>query len=656
MMALAVMAQGSVSPAMRSVMRQSSSQQVLDAFVVMNDDNIASLERLGVRVNSHVGPYVDVTAPARVLSVLNGMSGVKSVSASHRVHLHCDSARSFTGVNWLLKGSKGLPMPYDGTGVILGVVDCGIEFNHMAFKDANGVSRVSRVYLPASTGQVTVGGLTLSGKDYTTPGQIASLTIDDRVMNHGTHTTGIAAGTKCGLYGGMAPGTELVLAGIPNAELSDITVARGVQYIAAYAASVGKPCVINLSLGNHDGPHDGTGVLSRVMEELNRRYGTIFVLSAGNEGDKDVYLTKQFSAADGCTMTTALGKYGSFTGDVDMWSRSSSPLSISYGLYSASERRVVCSTGPISCDSVLNMEEIPDFAPYMRGTVTITQGIDSINGKYRIYTAHATTSTTHCLVVTVHGAEGEWVDAWDVDNTACFDDLGVPGYTGASAACSISDMATGETVMSVGACVARTSYPSNGYTYTNGYVEHAMGRFSSYGTALNDSEHPFVIAPGVSVVSAVSRFMGNGSYSQRMPDADGNMEYWSYKSGTSMSAPCVAGIVALWLQACPSLTIGQIKHVIESTAVKTASGSVQRGPNGEIDALAGVKMILAEYTSRQGDVNGDGHVDIEDINILINIILSMDNAEDYQGRADVNGDGHVDVVDANMAIDLMLGL
>ena len=57
----------------------------------------------------------------------------------------------------------------------------------------------------------------------------------------------------------------------------------------------------------------------------------------------------------------------------------------------------------------------------------------------------------------------------------------------------------------------------------------------------------------------------------------------------------------------------------------------------------------------QGDVNADGVVDVSDVNILINIILGRERAEDYAGRANVNGDAAVDVSDVNALIDIVMG-
>ncbi|MBR1881782.1 MAG: chitobiase/beta-hexosaminidase C-terminal domain-containing protein [Muribaculaceae bacterium] len=57
----------------------------------------------------------------------------------------------------------------------------------------------------------------------------------------------------------------------------------------------------------------------------------------------------------------------------------------------------------------------------------------------------------------------------------------------------------------------------------------------------------------------------------------------------------------------------------------------------------------------KGDVNGDGEVDVNDVNILINIVLGKDDASKYEGRANVDGAGDVDVTDVNTLINLVLG-
>lgn len=66
---------------------------------------------------------------------------------------------------------------------------------------------------------------------------------------------------------------------------------------------------------------------------------------------------------------------------------------------------------------------------------------------------------------------------------------------------------------------------------------------------------------------------------------------------------------------------------------------------------------IREYDAPQGvtgDANGDGKIDVADINVIINIILAADDEGNYGGRADVNSDGKVDVADINVIINLIL--
>ena len=59
--------------------------------------------------------------------------------------------------------------------------------------------------------------------------------------------------------------------------------------------------------------------------------------------------------------------------------------------------------------------------------------------------------------------------------------------------------------------------------------------------------------------------------------------------------------------------------------------------------------------TKAGDVDGDGNVDVNDVNILINIALGKVSASSYKGKSDVTGDGEVDVNDVNAVINMILG-
>ena len=97
------------------------------------------------------------------------------------------------------------------------------------------------------------------------------------------------------------------------------------------------------------------------------------------------------------------------------------------------------------------------------------------------------------------------------------------------------------------------------------------------------------------VVSSVNHY--ESSYSN-VSNAQPNMVWGDYAydqmSGTSMSTPCVAGIVALWLEADPTLTCAEIKEIMSSTAINDefTTASPDKFGKGKINALAGIQKIL----------------------------------------------------------------
>ena len=66
-------------------------------------------------------------------------------------------------------------------------------------------------------------------------------------------------------------------------------------------------------------------------------------------------------------------------------------------------------------------------------------------------------------------------------------------------------------------------------------------------------------------------------------------------------------------------------------------------------------FIQGEIGGLQGDVNGDGEVNIADVNALIDIILGGGADAETMARADVNEDLEVNIADINALIDIILG-
>lgn len=261
-------------------------QEMIDAFIEFDNRSvIADLEAHGVIVNCEFDGFVTAKIPLKLLTRVLGISGVTNVEISRVMEFCTDMSLSYTRAGQVLDGmSYGLPQPYDGSGVIIGIIDAGYDFRHYAFRDAStGKSRISRVYNSADeTGHPAwVGTSRLAGSIFMGE-QIDTLTTDYE-GTHGTHTASIAAGTHYLEYGGMAPGAEIVLCAASSMRdgITQSEVANCMKYIYAYADSVGKPCVISVSVSTYNGIHDGSDVLARAVAQCVGP-GRVFVIAAGN--------------------------------------------------------------------------------------------------------------------------------------------------------------------------------------------------------------------------------------------------------------------------------------------------------------------------------------------------------------------------------------
>lgn len=594
-------------------------KSTVQAFVSIDGWNsapIAELESMGVQVNGEYGDVLTVTAPVEQLEAIAKMAKVRQVAVARRVNLKTDKQRSLANVDQVHSGT-GLSMPYKGRDVVVGMIDAGIDFNHMAFKDADGNTRVKRVYMPGGTGKSpVVNGKTLPGAEYTTPEEIAKLTSDLAGESHGTHTSAIAAGTIVGSYGGMAPEADIVLCGLAN-DLTDANIVNSINYIFSYAESVGKPAVVNLSLGDHVGPHDGTTDFCKSVDALTDA-GRLLVLSAGNEGGYKLHFGTTFANAGTSVEQKAVllidSDYygGSYEAAIDIYGSDASAFTFQYVVIDANgNQKAVSKKQTASANgTTFNMSTHSTFKNYYDGSGTAWFGVDANSGKYNIYievSAETTSSNDEdwYLGILFWGAQGQTINGWDIEGYTDFTNLGYTKFIDGDSEMSISSMATGKNTISVGAFVSRNSYPAvkgNNYYYgtlTNGTI----APFSSYGPDANGVQRPEIVSGGATVVSAVSSYdtstTGADNYNflaAEVEDAAGKKHYWGDMMGTSMSSPQVAGILALWLQVNPNLSVDDVRDVFESTSIQDSyvtAGPAKKWGYGKIDALAGIKQVIS---------------------------------------------------------------
>lgn len=656
-------------------------QEMVDVFITLHDSqNTRRITALGGVIGARFTGLVTAQVPVAKLQAIAALDEVEQVSIAEMMESNVDTTRSVTSVNYVAEGLQhGLPANYDGKGVVFGIIDSGIDFNHAAFQDSLGNTRIKCVYMPADNSgtKVTISGTVLPGSEFDST-RIASLTTDLASSAHGSHTAFIGAGSHCGQYSGMAPGADIVMCALAGKN-TDVNIANSVKYITQYAKRVNKPCVISVSMGARRGPHDGTSKLCKIYDEVGKN-DAVVCLANGNLGSLKRYIHHKFSGMNtdtspnigSCVTGTQAGYTANFA--IDTWSRSRSAVGIKYLLIDPDDNSIFYETGIMKAYTYHyigpGMESKRGYnaflSQYFSGNIGVWVAPGS-NGHIETYSEVRlkplnSDVKAYKMAVQFYGADGVEFDSWVTSENAYswHPQVGDYKFVNGSDSCSLSDQVTGKYTISVGNYVGRNRYMSlSGKEVCNSiYPEGSIYVQSSYGIAPNGESYPFVAAPGYFVVSAYNGYnylakpSTNTAYSKENP-ITGRTDYWGSMSGTSMSTPTVAGIVALWLQANPQLKVDDVKEIIRKSAY--VDDDVRKAPlqfgAGKINALGG----FPEFQYRLTDVISNSRLDVDHYYSICDSSLtcarvSADGRTIYAkdstryARQDVIGEGQIDYI------------
>lgn len=580
-----------------------------------------ALTAAGYQVDTDLGDMAIVTMPLTEVEAMAEMPEVASMSFGGKRYLKLDKAREATDVDEAHAGMTVGTNPntvYNGAGVVAGLMDSGLQPNHVNFK-----GRVKRLFNFTGTN----GGCTT----YSTPTRISSFTTDDATGSHATHVAGIMAGSynEAGTYMnnatktegnvpfyGVATGADLAFS---CGELYDANVINGVQKIIDYAKEQGQPAVINLSLGDNIGPHDGTDDMSQALARMGSE--AIICIAAGNEGGDNISISKDFTA-DETTLKTSLyynaNIINSHVGQLDIWCSDSNPVTVQVGTTN--------SAGRVSNVTTLNTTSRGTYisSGFNSRAVSYVSGVNAANNRYFVsITFNQATPTTGRPAIVVEGTAGQHVDLYFGGYSEFTDKYNptstgsMSGFTAGTPDCSINGMGCGDNVITVGAFTTRNrAYSLGSGAMSTGLPLNAASSFSSYGRTFDGRQLPIVSGPGSTIISSMNRYYvtsstaamyGEGPSSMCATAANGsNTDYWGTMDGTSMSTPFVSGVVALWLQADPTLDYNGIVDVIEHSSLndRYTEQAPERFGYGKINAAAGLRYIL--------NTAGIGNVGIDD--------------------------------------------
>jgi|WetSurMetagenome_2_1015567.scaffolds.fasta_scaffold24790_2 minor extracellular serine protease Vpr len=544
------------------------------------------------KIETVTGDIITADVPVTSVKEIALSPEIIYVDASTISELKIDVSRLEAKVDLLHNGS-GISRPYKGNGVVVGVLDSGIDWTHSDFKNTGG-SRIK--YLWDMSGSSNPP----SGYDYGTEYTKAQLDANqcqeidaDDGHGHGTHVSGTAAGNGSALsnYIGMAPESDIVFVkGFRNSPgFANTDVVNGCNYIFQKAQQFGKPSVINLSLGGHFGPHDGTTLYEQALSNLTGN-GKIIVAAAGNEGSSTIHLS--YSAAGSSYNDAFETFFELFDGTpillADMWYTGGN-ISVGLAAYNPSDGSLIGYTNGIPPG-----QKIEDVAFTVNSTtygyITIdATGVNNPN------------NNSNEVLVLIDGHNGQvnignvwWslytfgsgtFDAWAVSGGIFSTYSGQSWFKPGDSEKTIGSPGSSSKVICVGSYVTKDHWVDiNGVTqYQPGNPTiGAISSFSSIGPTRDGRLKPDFVAPGEVIVAAYSSFL-----TQTPPENILLGGKYQKMQGTSMASPHVTGVVALMLEKNGSLNYDQTVTILKNTTKKdsyTGTSPNNIYGNGKLDA------------------------------------------------------------------------
>ncbi len=251
-----------------------------------------------VSVTELLNGYAVVIVKESQIEVLAELPEVDFIEKPKSLFFEAENGRRTSCID----GVQVPPLSLSGQGVLVGIVDSGIDYANPDFRNEDGTTRIAALWDQSFSGNPPEGYNL--GREFTREQINRALQETDPlarldlvptrdISGHGTAVAGIAAGNGRGSegrrYRGAAPEAELVVVkmGTPRQDGFPRTteLMQGVDYIVRTALRLGKPVAVNISFGNTYGSHDGTSLIERFLNNISETWKNVICVGTGNEGN-----------------------------------------------------------------------------------------------------------------------------------------------------------------------------------------------------------------------------------------------------------------------------------------------------------------------------------------------------------------------------------
>lgn len=269
-------------------------------LIVKYSGSLDAVRSIAVSVTEMANEYAVVVIRESLIPQLAAFPEIEFIEKPKRLFFQVENGKQVSCMNPVQQA----PFSLRGRGILIGVVDSGIDYALEDFRNPDGTTRIRALWDQTIPGNPPEG-YTI-GTEYTQEQINEALQANQQarydivpsrdVSGHGTAVAGIAAGngrrrTDTGSIGqnaGTAPESELLVVkmGSPRAEGFPRTteLMQGVDYVIKKALQYRMPVALNISFGNTYGSHDGTSLIERFLDDISNFWKSVICVGSGNEG------------------------------------------------------------------------------------------------------------------------------------------------------------------------------------------------------------------------------------------------------------------------------------------------------------------------------------------------------------------------------------